>query len=260
MSHFTSFCPTQACTIPVGGFCNMSAMRCWQKVEGIVNSLEEVSTLGHGGIVKLKVCTITHLFCEDIRGIAFLLMWLMVKLLAMFNVASTLHGWIVAPFYACVVVIIKWGGHIIVIDGITKGFKMKNHVLEVNCKMGAHVCSKDFGVTQTQWGTILAIPFQVMGPPERNMMTRLILQNLKRGTWILPSLIALPIWEPQQASLYVVRWWCWSVLGKCIHVSFSIGWMREGHIGMERGLLRRSKREAIVKCQVNIAEHVEGSV
>jgi hypothetical protein len=41
-------------------------------VEGIVDSLEEVRTPGHEGVVKTsKVCTIVHLFCKDIRGIAF---------------------------------------------------------------------------------------------------------------------------------------------------------------------------------------------
>jgi hypothetical protein len=45
--------------------------------------------------------------------------------------------------------------------------------------------------------------FQVIGLPEQNMMAPLILRNLKRGSCV-PSQIALPIWEPQQASLYVV--------------------------------------------------------
>ncbi len=35
--------------------------------------------------------------------------------------------------------------------------------------------------------------------------------------------------------------------------------MRDGHIGMKRGLLSRRKHEAVVNSQINIVEHVEGS-
>jgi hypothetical protein len=56
------------------------------------------------------------------------------------------------------------------------------------------------------------LAFQAIGPPERMTMPPLMLWNLKRGSW-MPSQMALPSYDPQHESLYVVRQWCWSLDG-----------------------------------------------
>ena len=54
------------------------------------------------------------------------------------------------------------------------------------------------------------LAFQAIGPPDRITLAPLMLQNLKRGSW-MPSQTALPSCDPQHALLYVVRQWCWAV-------------------------------------------------
>jgi hypothetical protein len=71
-----------------------------------------------------------HFFCEDIGRIAFfadvcdgdatIINPFLSGILIMFGVLITLRGQIVAPFYTCFVVNVKWGSQICVIDGITK--------------------------------------------------------------------------------------------------------------------------------------------
>jgi hypothetical protein len=48
------------------------------------------------------------------------------------------------------------------------------------------------------------LAFQAIGPPERMTMALLMLQNLKRGSW-MPFRTAFPSYDPQHASLYVLR-------------------------------------------------------
>ena len=131
------------------------------KVCAIAHLLEKVGNSRHKGVTKmLKVCAIPHHFYEDIGGIAFptdvcdgdatIFNPFLSDVSAVFDVAITLCGQIVAPLYTCVVVVVKWGGHSSIIDGITKGFKLKNYVLDVDCKTGAHIRSVDVGVARTQ--------------------------------------------------------------------------------------------------------------
>jgi len=60
-----------------------------------------------------------------------------------------------APFDTCIVVIVKWRGYISVVDRVTKGLEMKDHVPKVDSKARSHVCSANFGLTRAKGGTFL---------------------------------------------------------------------------------------------------------
>jgi hypothetical protein len=59
------------------------------------------------------------------------------------------------------------------------------------------------------------------GPPDRITMAPLMLLNLKSGSW-MPSRTALLSCDPQHATLYVVRRWCWLLEGGMASVYASI--------------------------------------
>jgi hypothetical protein len=163
-----------------------------------------------------EVGAVTHFFGEDIGWIAFttdvsdgdtaILDPFTGSILAVFDVMVPLCGQIMAPFHACIIVAVEWCSHGGVVDRLPKRGKMKNHIANVDCKTGSHVSGTDLGITRAEGCTILTLSFQVIGLPDLKMMAPLILQNLNSGSWI-PSLMALPICQPQQASLYVVRRW-----------------------------------------------------
>jgi hypothetical protein len=87
--------------------------------------------------------------------------------------------------------------------------------------------------------------FQAMGPPERMTVAPLMLQNLKGGSW-MPSWTALPSCDPQHASLYLVRRWCWSLDGGMASVYACDQWWGKGHEREKGSTFLRSKREAVI--------------
>ncbi len=81
---------------------------------------------------------IAHFFSENVGGIAFtvdvqdsnraILDPLAGSIFAVFNVAVALRSQVVAPFDACLVVLIKGGSRVSVVDRVTKRLEVKNHI------------------------------------------------------------------------------------------------------------------------------------
>ena len=126
--------------------------------------------------------------------------------LAMSDVTVPLCGQIMAPLHTCIIVVVEWCSYEGVVGRVPKQGKMKNHIANVDCKTGSHVSGMDLDIHELREVRSLCSVFQVIGPPDLKMMAPLILQNLNSDSWI-PSLMVLPVCEPQQASLYFVRWW-----------------------------------------------------
>jgi hypothetical protein len=102
----------------IGSLSNILRRNGQQRVERIEDSLEEVGSPQHEGVVEAtKVCAVAHFLSENVRGNAFAVdVWdgdatvfdpLPSHIFPMFNMTIALCGQIVAPFDASVVVIVE---------------------------------------------------------------------------------------------------------------------------------------------------------
>ena len=99
------------------------------RTERIENTLEEIGGPRHKRITKTsKVCPVAHFFGEDVRRIAFsadmgygdgaIFDPFARRIFSVFDVAIALCSQVVAPFDTGVVVVVKLGRRIGIIDGV----------------------------------------------------------------------------------------------------------------------------------------------
>ena len=78
-------------------------------------------------------------------------------ILSVLNMTITFGCQIVAPFYTCFVVVVKWCRLLSISDWVAKGGEMENHIADVDSETGTHVGGANFGVTQAERSTLLAV-------------------------------------------------------------------------------------------------------
>jgi hypothetical protein len=77
--------------------------------------------------------------------------------LSVLDMVITFRCEIVAPFHTCFVVIVKWCRLLGISDWVAKGGKMENHIADVDSETGTHVGDANFGLTQAEGSTLLAV-------------------------------------------------------------------------------------------------------
>ena len=102
------------------------------RTERVEYTLEEVRTPRHKRITKTsEVCPVAHFFGENVQRVAFsadmrygdgtIFDPFARRIFSVFDVTITLCSQVVAPFYTGVVVVVKWGSRVGIIDGVTEG-------------------------------------------------------------------------------------------------------------------------------------------
>ena len=101
-----------------------------------------------------------HFFGENVRRVAFaanvrdsdgtVFYPLASCIFSKFDVPIAFCGQIVAPLYTCIVVIVKWGSRICIVNRVTEGLEVKDHISQINGEAGTHIGCSNFGFARTQ--------------------------------------------------------------------------------------------------------------
>ena len=67
-----------------------------------------------------------------------------------FDVPIAFCGQIAAPLHTCIVVIVKWGNRICIVDRVTEGLEVKDHISQFSGEAGTHIGCSNFGFAKTQ--------------------------------------------------------------------------------------------------------------
>ena len=78
---------------------------------------------------------------------------------SVFNMTISIQGQVVAPFHACIVVVVKWSSHVSVIDRVTDGLEVEDHISQIDGEVGTHIRSADISLTRAERCAVLTFCF-----------------------------------------------------------------------------------------------------
>ncbi len=214
-----------------------------QKMKGIVDTVQECGSARHEGVPKAtEISAIAHFLGEDIGRVTFaadifdgdgpVCNPLTGGLLSVLDMVITFGRQIVAPFYTCFVVIVKWCQLLGISDWVAKGGKMKNHIADVDSETGTHVGGANFGVTRAERSTLLMVrlPGDGTAGAEDDGIAHAA-EFKKRELYTFTdcfTYLRAPACVTVCGETMVLGWTGWDGVVVC----FGIRRVREGHVGV----------------------------
>ena len=165
-----------------------------------------------------------------------------------------------APFHACIVVVVKWSSYVSVIDRVTKELEVEDHIPQIDSEAKAHVRSADFSLTQAERCAVLTFCFPCNrtarpkndGPTHAAEFGERQLDAFANGITDLGAPASITVRRQTVMVFGTGR--------ECIIVCFRIGQVGECHVGVEGGFLFQREREAVIKCQMDVMEDVKSGI
>ena len=130
-------------------------------MKGIVDFFQECGSTRHEGVSKAaEISAIAHFLGEDIgritvaadmfNGYGPVFDPFTGGVLSVLDMAITFRREIVAPFYTCFVVFVKWCRLLSISDWVAKGGEIDNNIADVDSETGTHVGGANFGLTRAE--------------------------------------------------------------------------------------------------------------